>query len=169
MTRVSRIVIHLEGQGVISALIGGAALAAHGIARSTVDADLYTADVRVLDPSFWKGFEPPEITRGDADDPLAGVARWNASDPVDLVVGRGRLAAEIVARRRWIESEGAKLPIVEAPDLILLKLLAGGPQDLLDVRLLLHADPDGWRSKVEERLSALPRDARDAWSRLETD
>ncbi|HEX4825848.1 MAG TPA: hypothetical protein VFV19_16220 [Candidatus Polarisedimenticolaceae bacterium] len=168
MTRVAGVLVHLEAQGVPAALIGGAALAAHGIARSTVDVDLYTADARVLDPSFWAAFDPPEIRRGDALDPLAGVVRWNATEPVDLIVGRGSLAAEIVARRQWIESDGAKLPLVEAADLILLKLVAGGPQDLLDVRLLLQADPDGWRSKVEERLSKLPREARDAWSRIAT-
>lgn len=170
MSRAAEIVAYLDAHGVASAVIGGMALAVHGIARSTVDVDLLTDDARVLERSFWSGLgsaPPAEIRRGDAADPLAGVVRWDTEDAVDLIVGRGRFASNIVGRRVFLEIGGRKLPVVQAPDLILLKLAAGGPQDLLDVRLLLHADRGEWRAAVEERIETAPMDARQVWKRID--
>ena len=171
MSRVEAILAFLDARGVAAAMIGGAALAVHGVARATLDIDLLTDDPRVLDPEFWTAMPadpPPEIRRGDASDPLAGVIRCNAAgDPVDLLVGRGRFISEVVARRGFIDAGGFRIPVVDAPDLILLKLSAGGPQDLLDVRLLLHGDPGNWRATVEQRIAQAPRDAQNTWKKLE--
>lgn len=49
-----RVVSILNDAGVAHALIGAAALAAAGVARSTLDLDLLTLDARVLDPAFWR-------------------------------------------------------------------------------------------------------------------
>jgi len=53
MTLLNRVVAAMEAHGLPHALIGAAALAAHGIARSTYDIDLLTADPRVLDAATW--------------------------------------------------------------------------------------------------------------------
>jgi hypothetical protein len=109
----------------------------------------------------------PETRRGDADDPIAGVCRWVSTDPpVDLVVGKGAWIEPALRRREWLEVEGLRLPIVTAADLILLKLVAGGPQDLLDVRLLLARDPGPLRPTVEASLSLLPPHAAAAWATI---
>ena len=44
---------------------------------------------------------------------------------------------------------------MDAADLVLLKLYAGGPQDMLDVRLLFAADP-ALRAVVQARIEATP-------------
>lgn len=68
-----------EGRSVPVALIGGVALAAHGIVRATKDADLLATDLRLLDATVWMPLEAESVTvsvnRGDAEDPLAGVVR----------------------------------------------------------------------------------------------
>ena len=56
------------------------------------------------------------------------------------------------------------MPVVEAADLVLLRLDAGGPQDHLDVQLLVRG-PDGaaLRVEVERRLVTSPAPLRRAW------
>lgn len=163
---------HLAGKGVVHALIGGAALAVRGISRSTQDEDLLAADPRLLSPGFWAGsadrrLDSVVITRGDAEDPLLGLARFRVGDEaVDVVLLRGSWVAGVLERSATVESESGPLPVVEAADLVLLKLVAGGPQDLLDVRLLLSHDPDLLR-EVDDRVVVLPADAREAWRRVQ--
>jgi hypothetical protein len=55
------------------------------------------------------------------------------------------------------------LLIVDRTDLILLKLYAGGPQDLLDVSLLVAIDEQTISSEVETRLAECPPVVRKAW------
>lgn len=97
------IVDELDRQSVPFALIGAAALAVHGISRSTLDIDLLVTDRRVLDGPFWSTL-PADIERdsrpGDATDPLVGVIRFRAHDErdVDIVVGRGEWNVDVVMR-----------------------------------------------------------------------
>lgn len=44
----------LDGAGVAHALIGAAAMAAHGISRATADVDLLTVDGSVLSGATWE-------------------------------------------------------------------------------------------------------------------
>ena len=149
------------------ALIGAAALAARGIARSTFDIDLLTTDRRVLEQPLWadlvRAGVSVDVRRGDADDPLAGVVRISAPGqrPVDLVVGRYAWQARAVER-----ADTARIgpPVVTTVDLILLKLYAGGAQDLWDVRELLRAsEAQPLVDAVEGELVALPAAMRAAW------
>ena len=164
----------LDRAGARYALIGAAALAAHGVARSTFDVDLLTTDPRVLDPAVWaEAADDPRITvsvrTGDADDPLAGVIRLEAEGQraIDVVVGRGDWQAEAVAAARIVEVAGVTVPVVGVADLILLKLYAGGSQDLWDIsQLLAAADDPTLIGEVEARLVRLPRDARRAWTQV---
>ncbi len=159
----------LESRGTPSALIGGAALAVHGVARATLDADLLVADARVFEAGFWKRgpvASPPEIRRGEPGDPIEGLLRFELEEEsLDVMSLRGAWAAPMLERRIWIELEGQRVPVVVAADLVLLKLVAGGPQDLHDTRLLLAGRPE-IRPDVEARLSALPAEARAAWAGL---
>jgi hypothetical protein len=164
----------LDGLGARHALIGAAALAAHGVARSTFDLDLLTTEPAVLNPSSWANLtaDPQllvSVRRGDAEDPLAGIVRIEAEGQraIDVVVGRWTWQAEAIAAARIIQVAGHDVPVVGPADLILLKLYAGGSQDLWDIDQLLAAtDRPALIAQVEARLDRLPPPARGAWIRI---
>jgi hypothetical protein len=173
MTLLGRTVRRLAEMSSPTALIGGVALAVHGITRHTEDADLLSTDGRVLSDAFWEILREEgvriDVHRGDIDDPLRGVVRLTAEGEkaVDVVVGRHTWHEQALTRRRVLHVAGEDLPVVDPADLVLLKLEAGGPQDLLDVRLLL-AGPEGnaIHADVEKRLPSLPASLRAAWAAL---
>jgi hypothetical protein len=70
-------------------------------------------------------------------------------------------------RRMTLRVRRSIVPVVDRADLVLLKLFAAGPQDLLDVRLLLAADETGeLHQTVEARLPGAPPVLRRQWRRL---
>jgi hypothetical protein len=170
MSLAARVITHLERASVPCAVIGGVALGAHGIARATLDTDVLVCEPGVLVAAFWtrrRGVPVPTIRRGDADDPLAGVVALRTDgEQVDVVVGRGAWMGQMLERRIGVGTGRAKLPIVDRADLVLLKLYAAGPQDLLDVRLLLQADSKGLRRTVESRLRSAPAVVARIWRGL---
>lgn len=167
MTLAARVAALLDQARVTHAVVGAAALAAAGVVRSSLDLDLLTLDDRVLDRGFWAGLAAAgvdvEVRRGDPDDPLAGVVRATAEGerPVDLIVGRHAWQHRAVARARALPG-GQR--VVLPRDLVLLKLYAGGAQDLWDIRQLL-ALPTGTAlvAEVEEDLPVLPPSAAALW------
>jgi hypothetical protein len=168
MTLLGRVVDLLVRRDIPHALIGAAALAARGVARSTFDIDLLTTDAGVLEHEWWTPLAVGDVTVdvrcGDADDPLAGIVRIEtpADRPVDLVVGRHAWQARAVARA---ERASAGPPVVTPVDLILLKLYAGGAQDVWDVReLLRQPGAENLPAEVEAELTSLPRSMRDTWA-----
>jgi hypothetical protein len=167
MSLSARIMAALEAQGGKGALIGGGALAFHGVARATLDADFLTTDAFVLEPAFAEAVGVAgDERRGDPDDPLVGIVRFTDGDEVvDLIVGDAGWMKAAVERASLHQLSSGSVRVVEAPDLVLLKLYAGGLQDLLDVRLLVAAHPE-IAPTVEKRLGGLPSEARQAWSRL---
>jgi hypothetical protein len=169
---IDRVHAVLERHAVRHALIGAAALASAGIARSTFDIDVLTTDDRVLNDGIWTSLRDQdvfvEVRCGDADDPLAGVVRLEQANerPVDLIVGRHHWQSRAVDRATPMD-EGP--PVVTPRDLVLLKLYAGGTQDLWDVRALL-ALPGATQliADVEGDLAALSAVMRDRWATVRT-
>jgi hypothetical protein len=164
----------LDDLGARYALIGAAALAAHGVARSTFDLDLLTTEPAVLDPAAWADLaaDPQmrvSVRRGDADDPLAGVVRveTEGQPAIDVVVGRWTWQTEAIEAARSIQVAGRQVPVVGPADLILLKLYAGGSLDFWDIEQLLAAsDRLALIAQVDGRLDRLPTQARRAWARI---
>jgi hypothetical protein len=168
---VARVTAVLESEGVPFALIGAAALAAHGIARSTFDIDLFTTAAATLDPHFWDRLVGVDLAvrTGDADDPLRGVVRIDSPGDrtVDIVVGRASWQTEIVARATPAVVNGVRLPVVSAPDLVLLKLFAGGAQDCWDIEQLVAGDAGRTLAPaVDALVPVLPVEGRRLWERL---
>jgi hypothetical protein len=171
-----RIAAYLRDRNVPCALIGGDALAVHGVSRATLDQDLLAVDARVLDTKTWEGLAEPsldiDIRRGDADDPLRGVVRITGSKaerPLDLVVGRYQWQERAIARATLVTlDEGVDVPVVQARDLVLLKLYAGGPQDAWDIQRLLGASASNaaLMAEVEADVSVLPRRCVDLWKQI---
>lgn len=170
MTLLERVVAILSQHEIRHALIGAAALAVHGVSRSTLDQDLLVHDPRVLDEDLWlplKGVASVDIRRGDSEDPLAGVVRVarETEQVVDIVVGRPRWQQDILARATRVGD--LPLLVVQPPDLILLKLYAGGSQDKWDIEQLLAVDSsEATRAAVDERVGLLPLYSRDLWASL---
>lgn len=143
---LTTIIRRLEGakaQGSLRhyALVGGFAVAAWGIPRATRDLDfaLVLGDV-----------DPVEVSReleavfhpGGPDDPLRGVLRAHVSVadqavPVQLVILPGAWTSIIIDGIVPLNVFGCTVPVVSWQALILLKLYAGGPQDLLDAQRIL--------------------------------
>lgn len=174
----------LDDAGIAYRVIGAAALAAHGVFRSTQDLDLLVTDPRILDPSLWSGVELPgfevDVRKGIDDDPLSGVVR------IDEDVGDDRdwetplLCVDIVVidqpwTRGIVSGEGPLVMVgdleiesVSLVDLALLKLYAGGPRDRSDLLALLVEYPErAWRNEVSDRLKGLPQPCRDLWAEIE--
>ncbi len=170
---LAAVVSLLDRAGIRCALIGAAALAARGVARSTFDLDLLTTDLRALEANIWRELidtgAQVSVRRGDAEDPLAGVVRVErASDrTVDVVVGKSGWQDAIAARAEPIEIDRAVVPVARASDLILLKLYAGGSQDAWDIEQLLATDErDGLVAAVNAEIGLLPHHAQQRWQRI---
>jgi len=168
LTLLADLVAYCEQRNVNVALIGAAAMTVYGISRTTFDTDLLTVDRAVLRNDFWHELaDPADVRRGDFDDPLAGVVRIKRTGDrtVDIVVGKYKFQLAVLSRATRINVSNADVHVVTAADLVLLKLFAGGMKDLLDVEMLLHADP-ALRTEVEQRLPDLPEEARRLWKRF---
>jgi hypothetical protein len=163
----------LRERGIPFAVIGAAALAAHGVSRATRDLDLLTLAGECLSEAFWERLRADgvriDLRRGDGSDPLAGVVRLTVGDehPLEVIVGRGVWQAEIFGRAIQTPVEGVSVPVASRADLILLKLYAGGPQDAWDVVQLLEASDREIVAQVEAGLGALPPEARSLWERVQ--
>jgi hypothetical protein len=170
VTLLERVGVILSEHAIPHALIGAAALAAHGVSRSTFDQDLLVYNRRVLESGFWSaltGVASIDIRIGDADDPLAGVVRISeaAERVVDVVVGRHQWQQDVIARATIFGAD--QPPVVERADLILLKLYAGGSQDKWDIEQLLAVDSgDETIATVDARIAPLPGRCRDLWTTL---
>lgn len=171
MSLLDTVSTFLDRARVPHALIGATALAAAGVSRSTFDIDLLVLDRRCLETPFWAPLVHDaldvEVRRGDTDDPLAGVVRVSTPGerPIDIVVGKPAWQQRAIDRA--IRRSGGP-PVVQPRDLILLKLYAGGTQDLWDVRQLLSAaGGDSLAAAVAADLEGLPPALARAWQRVE--
>jgi len=151
----ARVVVILDELGVPSALIGAAALAAHGYPRATEDIDLAVA----TDPfSVLREAQrriaarlsvKADLITPDADDPLGGVLTVTGEDfdPVQIVNFHNPLrplrnpGPEAVETAAPGTVAGTALRVVDLPHLVALKLFAGGYKSRLDVLALLERNP----------------------------
>jgi hypothetical protein len=150
-------------------MIGAGALAVYGVSRSTLDFDLLVTAPRALDRAVWHQVGASvEIRVGDDDDPLAGVVRISAvgEREVDVVVGRHRWQLELVESAAPVNHPAGTIPVVAPAGLVLLKLYAGGPQDLWDVQQLRAAVGPSLDTTVDSLMDRLPHEAQEAWRTL---
>ena len=170
---IERVTAILDQAAARYALIGAAAMAAHGVGRSTRDVDLLTLSTVWIDAARWVPLSDAgvnvSVSRGDADDPLAGVIRFHQEGerPVDLVVGRYRWQQRVLERAEPAVAGGTSLPTAQARDLVLLKLFAGGSQDAWDIeQLLAGPDRESLVADVTADIEDLPARSRKLWRRI---
>ena len=173
MSLLERVVAALDRADALYAVIGAAAMAVHGVGRSTRDVDLLTLSTEWIDATRWAPLSDAgvnvSVVRGDADDPLAGVIRFDQAGerPVDLVVGRHRWQQRLLERAEPAVAAGTSLPTARARDLVLLKLFAGGSQDAWDIeQLLAGPDRESLITDVTADIDDLPVRCREFWSRI---
>lgn len=127
----------LRGYG----LIGGFATAAWGVPRATHDIDfvLVTASTdhrRIAEATG------AQFRAGDPSDPLRGVfhltidAKGQAI-PIQLILLPERWTAAVLNGLQTLSILDCSAPVVSWSTLILLKLYAGSPQDLMDAETIL--------------------------------
>jgi len=161
-----KVVRLLESLGIAYCLVGGYAVAVHGVPRHTVDLDL------LLDLSdeqltcLLEELERRKIRymhrRSSFGDPVGDVVSLELEPPVQLIRAKWKHESSAVARAIEIAYHGARIRVVTAEDLIILKLRAGGPLDLYDVENILATKGD---SLNHNRLEAMARENR-GWRKL---
>lgn len=134
------------------ALLGGLAVSTWGVIRATEDIDI----IADCEPSPIRSLAVRAKIKDRLEDLGSSVA-WRVGgydDPIPLLLRielstafRGVRADILWVHKLWqreavqraigVDVEGTKVPVLHPEDLILMKLDAGGPQDLLDVQELL--------------------------------
>lgn len=168
--------------GIDTALIGAAALAAHHYVRGTDDIDFATSvdprtTLQELQEALVHGGLHAKLNMPDDEDVLGGVLGvWEREDaegaPLEVVEvvnfynpyrPRPNPAARAIRNAVPLE-EGSRLRYVRLPDLVALKLYAGGRTDLADIGELLVKNPNADVAKIRE--TAAPYDRDDNLERL---
>lgn len=159
-----KVVTALDELRISYALIGGLGVIARGVMRATKDVDLLidasVRDGRSLTYSLQEHGLLGAFQKGGLDDPLPGLIRLDV--PVssgvircDLLFPVRTWEAEIVRNATPVEVEGLVIHVARAADLFLLKLRAGGPQDLIDAAELLRMQPAqeqaAWQAAASKR------------------
>ncbi len=156
------------------ALIGGLAVSAWGAVRATEDIDLLADSSpspmknRALRVDVQRYLEKrgclAEWRAGEPDDPIPLLLRVRLPRPLrplgaDILWAHKRWQREALARRIIVKVSRLQVFVLHPEDLILLKLEAGGPQDLLDIeRLLSNLPPELNLSRLERKASRLHLD-----------
>jgi predicted nucleotidyltransferase len=130
----------LERSGIEFALVGGLAASLQGRIRATEDVDLIIdADVeatltflRAMDPAE---FQPwfPEVETVVHNALILALEHVPSEIRLDLAVGVSGFEQQIVRRAERCTIADFEIPIATAEDLVLMKALAGRPQDEADI------------------------------------
>ena len=140
------------------ALIGGFAVSAWGVPRATHDVDFAVA-LGTANASAVAQFLEAEFRPGEPNDPLRGVftlhiAAGDRSIPVQLILLPPAWNAIIFRNVESLSLFDIALRVVSWQALILLKLYAGGPQDVLDAQQILAVrQPDPVERETIARLA----------------
>jgi hypothetical protein len=143
----------LEDAGVECALIGGCARNAYAEVRATKDVDFvvgvdterYPALVEAL---ARRGFRrATAVGAEDGGVPDLELFRDAVGRRVDLLFAHTEFERSALARRELREPyAGIRVAVVSPEDLVVYKLIAGRPQDRLDVLAMLEAFEQGGRA-----------------------
>ena len=138
-----------ESMGVPYAVMGGIAVRIYGIPRPTYDVDFTVALQREELPDFFQqaavaGYTVPETYQRGWVDQIAGMPLVKLrllldehSVDIDIFLAESSFQQSLLARRRREELDGGSIWFVSPEDLILLKLIASRPRDLVDIQDVL--------------------------------
>ena len=154
MNRLERALVELDKdlreQGARWALVGGLAMAARGVGRTTLDIDVAVAVagdreaeqlVRALRARGYSQARDPREDRASGHLAMLGLFS-RGSDPeqrvvIDLLFALAGIESEVVAHAELLEvATDLALPVAVSGDLLAMKTLAGRPRDLEDAEHL---------------------------------
>jgi hypothetical protein len=160
---LQKAVATLDRLGIAYALIGGLAVAARGIVRATQDVDLLVAlpvqEALSLEQSMRDSGFQATFHRGAVDDPIVGVLRLaipvaGAEVNCDLLFASREWQTRAIKNATSVDLGSFVVRVAQPADLFLLKLYAGGPQDLIDAAQLLKlqnpAERTRWRATAAQ-------------------
>jgi hypothetical protein len=143
LTEIIRRLNEAKALGLVEqyALIGGFAVSAWGVPRATRDLDFVLA-LGSCEPVTVARRLETDFSPGDHTDPLRGVFRTivrvkDHSIPVQLILLPLAWSSIVFREVVSLPIFDTAVPVVSWQSLILMKLYAGGPQDLLDARQVL--------------------------------
>jgi len=131
----------LTTAGIPYCLVGGYAVAVHGIPRHTADIDFLVALPAEKTGYFTsllrnKGYKVRH-NKADLLDPLGDVFFIQTEIPVQLICAKYQHHLAAIERAVLIDYSGQKIRVITPEDLIIFKLKAGAPRDLWDAENLL--------------------------------
>ena len=138
-----------ETRGLPYAIMGGIAVRAHGIPRPTYDVDFTLSIPRGRLHDLFTAIEgrgytiPEQFSRGWVDTvggmPLIKVRLFLEGRGVDadIFLAETAFQREVIDRHVVAEVDGLRVKLVSAEDLILFKLVASRPRDLVDIQDIL--------------------------------
>lgn len=122
-------------------LTGGLAVSAWSPPRATMDIDFLvlveSTNLNHLVNALSSAGLSAELRRGGYDDPVPCLIR---ADSLDIIVATKKYEAEAIEQSVIVDVLGREIPVVSPEYLIILKLKAGGPRDILDVQEILAAN-----------------------------
>jgi predicted nucleotidyltransferase len=139
----------LASEGIAYALIGGMAASLRGETRTTADVDLVIdADVshalnlitRLEQSSFRPLFDKvAEVVERSFILPLR---HRTTNIKVDMSLGLSGFEQKLIGRAELLDIAGTMVSVVTSEDLLVMKILAGRPQDTQDARGIVAAQSD---------------------------
>jgi hypothetical protein len=150
LSAAEQVVAILERHRVGAVVIGAVALAAYHYVRQTHDVDLgVNADVSTLRDvliSLRQAGFTAELREPDGDDPLGGVIDvTGVFGMLQIISFAGRFPTVIedaIGAATLVVRPGSPLKLVPLPQLVALKLYAGGLRSKADIVELLRRNPD---------------------------
>lgn len=143
LREIGEVLSLLAGLRIPHALIGGWAVVASGVLRTSDDIDLLAdfsaAQRKALLEGLSERYEAQWRAPGH-DDPIAGLIRAAPRGdglPVDILAAKGAADRAALARARRVRAGDMVLTVARPEDLVAMKLAAGGGQDYVDARSLL--------------------------------
>lgn len=139
----------LDGRGIRCAVIGGLAVSLRGLPRMTVDVDLVIQAgiddclrmARDLTSSpFMPLFEGVEEVVSSAF--ILPVRHRVTGVRVDLAIGMSGFERDSISRATPVMVGSETIPVVSVEDLLVMKAVAGRPQDDSDIRGLIDVQRD---------------------------
>jgi len=127
------------------AVIGAFAASFYGVIRASMDADAVISlaalklDAKMLSAIFSKTGLRCDYREGGSDDPLDGVIkiRDQYDNQVDLITGIKGMDSGAFKRSHSASFLKCKIRLIGIEDFVAMKIFAGSPKDLDDVRKML--------------------------------